>query len=276
MSWLSKRTFPLVGISKDPIKFTFESTSEGKSWKYESNRKTEGLINVIRRRHSQTKSENARKYYEKYMTNLTCTSCNGAKLQAKILGVLIGEKNIHEIYQMSINDALEYFNNLEFTTREKIISLKQEKPLEKELNVVKEGGKLRTERDDAKKEFKLKLHESLLPVKSEKDKKLIKEYFSKIFALLSKDLRQQIIDLKISKKEKRELLEELAFLSEADQVKYIESLVDLYRKLPKKLIEKIRKLPNVKPKHYDKIVEQLKYMDSEEQINFVQFLEENA
>ena len=162
------------------------------------------------------------------------------------------------------------------TTREEVTSLKQEKPLEKELNVVKEGGKLRTERDDAKKEFKLKLHESLLPVKSEKDKKLIKEYFSKIFALLSKDLRQQIIDLKISKKEKRELLEELAFLSEADQVKYIESLVDLYRKLPKKLIEKIRKLPNVKPKHYDKIVEQLKYMDSEEQINFVQFLEENA
>ncbi len=125
-------------------------------------------------------------------------------------------------------------------------------------------------------EFKLKLHESLLPVKDEKDKKLVKEYFSKIFAVLSKDLRKQIIDLKISKKEKKELLEELAFLTKEEQVKYIEAIIDLYKDIPKKLINKIRKLPNVKPKHYDKIVEQLKYMDYDEQLKFVQFLEENA
>jgi len=160
--------------------------------------------------------------------------------------------------------------------REEEISPIKEKMVEQELNILKEAGKQRQEKDVEKKEFELKLHESLLPVKNEKDKKLIKEYFSKIFALLSKDLRQQIIDLKISKKEKRELLEELAFLSETDQVRYVESLVDLYRELPKRLIERIRKLPNVKPKHYDKIVEQLKYMDSEEQVVFVQFLEENA
>ncbi|MFX0003897.1 MAG: hypothetical protein ACFE9C_10805 [Candidatus Hodarchaeota archaeon] len=124
--------------------------------------------------------------------------------------------------------------------------------------------------------FKLKLHDSLLPVKDEKDKKLVKEYFSKIFAVLSKDLRKQIIDLKISKKEKKELLEELAFLTNEEQVKYIEAIVNLYKEIPKKLISRIRKLPNVKPKHYDKIVEELKYMDYEEQIKFVQFLEENA
>ncbi|MFX0034397.1 MAG: hypothetical protein ACFE9I_02000 [Candidatus Hermodarchaeota archaeon] len=125
-------------------------------------------------------------------------------------------------------------------------------------------------------EFELKLHDSLLPVKDEKDKKLVKEYFSKIFAVLSKELRNQINDLKISKKEKKELLEELAFLTKEEQVKYIAALVDLYKEIPKKLINRIRKLPNVKPKHYDKIVEQLKYMDYEEQIKFIQFLEENA
>ncbi len=132
------------------------------------------------------------------------------------------------------------------------------------------------EREKREEEYELKLHESLLPVKDEKDKKLVKEYFSKIFALLSKDLRKQIIALKVSKKEKRELLEELAFLTKEEQVKYIDAIVSLYREIPKKLINRIRKLPNVKPKHYDKIVEQLKYMDVEEQIKFVQFLEENA
>ncbi|MFW9998821.1 MAG: hypothetical protein ACFE9Q_04440 [Candidatus Hodarchaeota archaeon] len=132
------------------------------------------------------------------------------------------------------------------------------------------------ERAKRKLEYELKLHESLLPVKDDKDKKLVREYFSKIFSVLSKDLRKQIKDLKISKEEKRELLAELAFLTKEEQVKYIDAIASLYREIPKKLINRIRKLPNVKPEHYDKIVEQLKFMDVEEQIKFVQFLEENT
>jgi len=126
------------------------------------------------------------------------------------------------------------------------------------------------------KQIELKLHESLLPVKNEKDKELVKHYFTKIFAVLSKELKNQINDLNISKKEKKELLKELAFLTQEEQLKYIESIVDLYQDIPKKLINRINKLPNVKPKHYDKIVNQLKYFDVEEQVKFVQFLEENA
>lgn len=132
------------------------------------------------------------------------------------------------------------------------------------------------EKGKREEDFRLKLHESLLPVKEEKDKKLVKEYFSKIFAVLSKDLRKKIVDLKISKKEKKELLEELAFLTKEEQLKYIEAIVNLYKEIPKKLINRIRKLPDVKPKHYDKIVDELKNMDYDEQLKFVQFLEENA
>jgi len=126
------------------------------------------------------------------------------------------------------------------------------------------------------KQIELRLHESLLPVKDEKDKELVKHYFTRIFTVLSKELKNQINDLNISKKEKKELLKELAFLTQEEQIKYIESIVDLYQEIPKKLITRIKKLPNVKPKHYDKIVEQLKYLDIEEQVKFVQFLEENA
>ncbi len=135
---------------------------------------------------------------------------------------------------------------------------------------------VKKEKEKKEREFELKLHDSLLPVKNEKDKKLVKEYFSKIFTVLSKDLRKQIIGLKISKKEKRELLQELLFLTKKEQAKYMASLIDLYREIPKKLISKIRKLPNVKPKHYDKIVAQLKYMDVDDQLKYVQFLEENT
>jgi hypothetical protein len=125
-------------------------------------------------------------------------------------------------------------------------------------------------------DFQFRLHESLLPVKDEKDKEVVKEYFSKIFSILSKDLREQISDLDIPKKERKELLQELAFLAEEEQERYIAGIRVLYSEFPKKLIERIRNLPNVKPQHYDKIIEQLKFMDIDEQLEFVQFLEKSA
>jgi hypothetical protein len=122
----------------------------------------------------------------------------------------------------------------------------------------------------------LRLHESLLPVKNEKDKKIVKEYFSKIFNIISKDLRKQILELDIPKKERKNIIKELAFIAEEEQLKYLESLKGLYEEIPHKLLERIRKLPNLKPKYYDKLVEELKYMDSAQQFEFVQFLEKNA
>ncbi|MFW9865782.1 MAG: hypothetical protein ACFFEN_06740 [Candidatus Thorarchaeota archaeon] len=157
-------------------------------------------------------------------------------------------------------------------------AIKQEKDVEKEFekSEEEEATTIKMDKEQVEEAYELKLHDSLLPVKDEKDKKLVKQYFSKIFAVLSKDLRKEIKKLKISKKEKKELLQELAFLTKEEQAKYVESLAELYKEIPKKLIERIRKLPNVRPEHYNKIVEQLKYMDALERINFVQFLEENA
>jgi hypothetical protein len=132
------------------------------------------------------------------------------------------------------------------------------------------------EQIEKKIESKLRLHESLLPVKDEIDKKLVKEYFSKIFNVLSKNIREQIMALDIPKKDRNELLKELAYLTEEEQAKYIEAISILYREIPRKLIQRIWKLKNVKPEHYDKIIEQLKFMDLDEQIEFIQFLEENA
>jgi len=161
---------------------------------------------------------------------------------------------------------------------EKEVLIIKEKQIEPEKEKAEEFIPEIEEHEDKeeKEDVKLKLHDSLLPVKSEKDKKLVKDYFTKIFNLLSKDLRKQIMELKIPKKEKKALLQELAFLTEEEQVKYIEAVSNLYKEIPRKLIERIKKLPNVKAQHYDKIVEQLKYMDIQERLEFIQFLEENA
>jgi hypothetical protein len=172
---------------------------------------------------------------------------------------------------------------------QEIVEVKSEKePLKdipEEVNSIdemkEEEAKIETleiEKTKERKEEKsvLRLHESLLPVKNEKDKKIVKEYFSKIFNILSKDLRKQILELDIPKKERKNIIKELVYIGEEEQSKYLEALKGLYEEIPHKLIERIRKLPNLKPKYYDKLVEELKYMDSAQQFEFVQFLEKNA
>jgi len=134
--------------------------------------------------------------------------------------------------------------------------------------------------DDKKEEIKqddeqLKLHESLLPVKDGNDKLMVKKYFTKIFTVLSKDIRKILLELDIPQEEKMALLKELAFLAKEEQFKYIESIKQLYKEIPLKLIKRIKNLPNVKPEHYDKIIEQLNFMNVDEQFEFITFLEQN-
>ncbi|MFX1274904.1 MAG: hypothetical protein ACFFBP_13355 [Promethearchaeota archaeon] len=156
------------------------------------------------------------------------------------------------------------------------LTKQEEKMIKKHVKKTEKLKKEYEKEPTPEKEYELKLHESLLPVSDEKDKELIKAYFTKIFTVLSKDVKNQIKNLKISKKEKNELLQEFAFLTRDEQVKYIEAIINMYQEIPKKLIDRIRKLPNVQPKHYDKIIDQLKYLDFDEQLRFIQFLEENA
>jgi len=74
--------------------------------------------------------------------------------------------------------------------------------------------------------------------------------------------------LTIKRAKAREMLAE----NEVELLKIRERLAEK----TKKLIERISKLPDFKPKYYDKIVEELKLMDKEQQIEFIEFLEKHA
>jgi len=176
------------------------------------------------------------------------------------------------IKQETVEIKLEKEALKEIPEEVKSIDEKKEEEEEAEIETIE------IEKIDEKKEetSELRLHESLLPVKNEKDKKIVKDYFSKIFNIISKDLRKQILELDIPKKERKNILKELAFIAEEEQLKYFEALKGLYEEIPHKLIERIRKLPNLKPKYYDKLIEELKFMDSAQQLQFLQFLEKNA
>ncbi len=54
----------------------------------------------------------ARKEVEKYSTELKCKHCNGTRLKPESLCVKIRGKNIAEVVQLKINDAIEWVDNL--------------------------------------------------------------------------------------------------------------------------------------------------------------------
>jgi hypothetical protein len=50
-----------------------------------------------------------RQQIEEYMLELPCNSCNGRRLKKEILGVTVGNKNIVEGTDMSIEEAEKFF-----------------------------------------------------------------------------------------------------------------------------------------------------------------------
>ena len=45
----------------------------------------------------------------KYMIERVCKVCNGKRLKPEVLAVTVGDKNIMELCDMSIKDALNFF-----------------------------------------------------------------------------------------------------------------------------------------------------------------------
>ncbi len=53
---------------------------------------------------------------------------------------------------------------------------------------------------------------------------VVKKYFQKIFTVMSKDVREQLMDLNLSKDELKEVKKELVFLPEEKQKDYLNEL----------------------------------------------------
>ena len=95
--------------SKEPLEFNYIANNG-------NTRKTtdyfEGIINNLERRYIETKSGWIREWLDKFMMELPCTTCHGARLNESVLAVKINKKNIYEMTQMPIGDLYEFLNSL--------------------------------------------------------------------------------------------------------------------------------------------------------------------
>ena len=72
----------------------------------------EGVINNLERRFKESTSEAARSEIESYMSVCECPECKGARLNPISLNVTVDEKNIDEVCNLSVWQALDFFDTI--------------------------------------------------------------------------------------------------------------------------------------------------------------------
>lgn len=78
----------------------------------------EGVIRNVERRYKETTSDFIREQMEKYMGQQNCPSCKGYRLKKETLAVLIQGNHVGEITKLSVQESLEFFQNLSLTEKE--------------------------------------------------------------------------------------------------------------------------------------------------------------
>lgn len=81
----------------------------------------EGIICNLQRRYKETSSDYMRTEIESVMRECTCQECGGARLKPEPLSVTVGGINIYQFCTMSINEELDFIENLKLTDKERVI-----------------------------------------------------------------------------------------------------------------------------------------------------------
>ncbi|PSP37963.1 excinuclease ABC subunit UvrA [Halobacteriales archaeon QH_7_65_31] len=108
----------------------------------EKSERFEGVMGNLSRRHVETDSDRARDHIEEYMATTTCPACEGTRLRPESRAVLVNGTDITEINELSIGDALAYFDGFEaeLTDRERTIAAEICKEIRARLGFMEEVG----------------------------------------------------------------------------------------------------------------------------------------
>ncbi len=94
----------------------------------------EGIIRNLERRFRDTNSEFLRHQIETIMVEKACPQCKGARLKKEVLTVTVGDKNIQQMCDMSVQKLMDYFDKIQFTDREEMIGHEVIKEIKERLN----------------------------------------------------------------------------------------------------------------------------------------------
>jgi excinuclease ABC subunit A len=75
----------------------------------------EGILNNLQRRYRESDSSAVREELAKYLNNQSCPECAGTRLRVEARHVKVGNRNIHQVCEIPLKQALTFFESLELT-----------------------------------------------------------------------------------------------------------------------------------------------------------------
>ncbi|MEG2171019.1 MAG: excinuclease ABC subunit UvrA, partial [Erysipelotrichaceae bacterium] len=123
--------------SKDIITYKIYSKSGNIAQRSEL---IEGICTLIERRYRETSSQMSRDWYATFLSEATCPTCGGKRLNEQALSVQVGGINIYEWTQMSVKQSLQFMEHLKLTKQQSEIANLVVKEINNRLNFLNNVG----------------------------------------------------------------------------------------------------------------------------------------
>jgi excinuclease ABC subunit A len=115
------RKILLSGSGEELITFSYVGDH---GLRYRRKHAFEGVIPNMQRRYQETESLAVREELAKYMSQQPCAECGGSRLRVEPRHVFLADKPLHEVTQLPITAALEFFKGLQLDGKRAIIAAK--------------------------------------------------------------------------------------------------------------------------------------------------------
>ncbi|MBN1264494.1 MAG: excinuclease ABC subunit UvrA [Anaerolineales bacterium] len=102
----------IYGSGKKKVHLRYVHEGRNTTWSGESLQEFEGIIPTINRRLRQTRSEQTRRWYMSFMSQLPCPVCHGTRLRPEAAAVRIGNHTISSINSLTIAEAYAWIEGL--------------------------------------------------------------------------------------------------------------------------------------------------------------------
>jgi excinuclease ABC subunit A len=108
----------LYGSRQRRVNVVYESPT----MRHEHSTRWEGIIPNLMRRYRQTSSSQIREWIEEFMGNIPCPECGGTRLKPEARSVLVQDRSIAQVTELSIRRAFDFFRTLELSSRDTLIA----------------------------------------------------------------------------------------------------------------------------------------------------------
>ena len=99
----------MYGSDEETIEFSYVN-DRGDS--YVRRHPFEGILKNFDRRFKETESQSVRDELSKFLTTSKCESCAGSRLRKEARNVFVDERPLHDITNLTVRDAVDYYSQL--------------------------------------------------------------------------------------------------------------------------------------------------------------------